>query len=230
MPAQNVDPGDILEVTIEGVNEGSPWAMVRHYVVDEATSGNEITGLIASTWEGSILTVVAPLLSEDWQAECLTITRVGPYLEPFPTVPAKARLKTMNPTFANFASPIVGGVSTDGIPNSSALVISLQTVEPGGRGRGRTYLCGIPEASTNGGRLLASLQDDFQNFGDQLAQTITNTGNTAAPVIFSRTSQNPLSSPPQATTEYYSRITEAVIKGNLGSQRRRRYRRNAFAS
>lgn len=104
----------------------------------------------------------------------------------------------------------------------------LNTDEVGPRNRGRSYLCGVPEASTNGGVLTVAAANGWNVLGEDLVRQISSGGNTVVPVIFSRTAYNPAADPPQAVTAYTSPITSFTLQGNIATQRRRRTRRSSF--
>lgn len=210
--AQPINEGDVLEVVAEGTNEGTPWAIVRHYLVSAVADAAALLDAVRAQWEETIFVDVQEHLTDKWQAECLSISRVAP--------------QPMNVFFVNFAAPIVGDVTTDGLPNQTAALCRLATDEVGARNRGRLYLCGIPEASSNGGLLtaaaLAALDTDFFQ---RVIDTISSAGNTAVPCIFSRTTYT--ANPAAPVANYTSAITGGGFVGNLAVQRRRRYRRNA---
>lgn len=212
--AQPINENDVMEIVIEGTNEGMPWAIVRHYLATAVTNPDSWLANLADHWQTTILGSVDNFLTDQWQAECLSISRVAP--------------QPRNVFFRNFAAPVVGDVTTDGVANQTAALIRLTTDEVGPRNRGRLYLCGIPEAATNGGLLTAAAIADLQtNFADLLFEAVTVAGDTATPCIFSRTAYNPAADPPQAASVYSSALTGAEVIGNLATQRRRRYSRNA---
>lgn len=215
------DTGDVLEVTVEGMNEGSPWALVRHYRVEDATTSASIAPAAKDKWEDDILPDMADELCDQWKAECITISRAapGPITNKFYPLTA-----------------IPGVITTDAVPNGSALVLRFNTTETGKRGRGRMYVPGLPEASTNAGLLLASKVAAWQAIGDKMHADLSGTGYNMTACVFSR--QTFLELPNNFTQAQYlaasgemcPSITECAVVGNLGSQRDRRYRRNVYGA
>lgn len=218
--SQQTASGDVLEAVIEGMNEGTPWAIVRHYLITGDGAVDDIAAAIASKWATVILPDLVAVLTDDWVAECFTCFRVAP--------------KPMSSWFFTFNPAQAGEVTTDGIPNGSACILRLTTDEVGARNRGRLFLCGIPEASTNGGCLTAAALTAIETATLHIQDVVTSGAITATPCIFSRSAYNippeeeggPVTHP-EDPADYTSVITNITVTANLGSQRRRRYRRDA---
>lgn len=226
--SQAIATNDVLECVIEGSNEGSPWAIVRHYIVTAVADNQGVLDAIASSWETSLLAAMQSELTDQWMAECLSISRVGPQIAPA-VAPHPTRFdNTRNVYFYSFAAPLVGSIATDGVPNGTALVGSLQTGLTGPSRRGRIYFCGLPEASTNGGVLLATKKAAWEGILNDIALEVSAGGNAVSPAVFSRTLFDPAADPVQATSAFAAPIESTVLRGNLGSQRGRRYRRSTF--
>lgn len=215
---QPIEQDDVLEVTLEGTNEQQPWALVRHYLAASVTAPQAFLDMLVDHFENVVLPAWQNVATTLWVAECISISRVAP--------------KPMNVYYKGFAPAIVGEVATDGLPPQSAAIVRLLTDEVGPRNRGRAYLCGVPEASTNGGVLLASVQADWQLIATALAATPVIAGDSAVPCIFSRTSYGPVNPQevPTAVNTYTSAITSGTLQGNIATQRRRRTKRNSFSS
>jgi len=207
---------DVLQITVEGEVEQQPWNLVRHYIVTQVTDVDTLLAMIDTYWETTILQLWEVAATDLWNAQCHTITRVAP--------------QPMNAHFHNYSPAVVGDVTTDGLPGMNAALVRLLTDEVGPRNRGRSYLSGVPEASTNGNVLLAANQAEWQAVADELKTTITDAANTVVPVIFSRTEYDPTAIPPQAATVYTSPITSAPLQGNIATIRRRRARRSTFSA
>lgn len=204
---------DILQVTIEGTNERHPWAWVSHYKVDAVSDPATHVDTLRA-YMVQLLGDLAANLTDEWVAECMKVARVAP--------------SPMGITFLDDGFPIPGTITTDGIPNQSAGVVRFGTDETGPSNRGRMYLNGIPEASTNGGQIRQVPADAIDG---SLAtnwlggyDVVTDIG---TPVVFSRTlyGTDPPGHPANVG-DYVSLITSVHIQRNLGVIRNRRYPRN----
>lgn len=212
--AQPINPDDVMYITVEGTNEGTPWAFTRYYLVTSVISVVNFCSMIADYYENVIIPAMAAELTDQWQAECASVGRVAPLnrnVEFFPW------------------TPIVGAIATDGTPNDNSVLLQFLSDEVGPRNRGRMYVPGLPEASSNGGLLLGTKQAAWDAIAEKFADILNDTAGAANPVIFSSTAYG--TDPPghpAAVTAYTAVITSCKVVGNLASQRRRRYRRNTF--
>lgn len=213
---QPINENDVLEVTMEGTVEQQPYAIVRHYLASAIADPEAFLTMLADFWEQTLAAAWQDIATDLWVAQCVSISRVAP--------------QPMNVFYRGFTPAVVGSIATDGLPPQSAVVIRLLTDEVGASNRGRCYISGIPEASTNGGVLLASVLAEFNDLRDRLIETVTDAGNTAVPCIFSRKLYNPAADPPQAVGAYTSAITSGTVQGNIATQRRRRTKRSSFSS
>lgn len=209
---------DVLEITVEGENEGTPWAAVRHYRISATLSNDDESDIVEAHWRTTILPAMAALLTDKWSAQCASVSRVAPVPRDVDFFPWTA---------------IPGEVTSDGVPNGTALVMKLRTNATGPRNRGRMYIPGLPEASTNAGLLTAAVRTAWDGVGALLAANIGTGGNTLVPVVFSRTNFLALPNPFNAAQYDNGESCSSIIVngqavGNLGSQRDRRYRRNTF--
>lgn len=212
---QPISANDVLQVVVEGMCEQRPWAMIRHYVVISTSSVVNHLAMIFDKWDTVFLTNLKALLTDKWTAECMSIHRVAPG-------PRNVFYRAFNPTHT-------GAITTDGVPNDTAAVVRLNTDEPGGRNRGRVYQPGIPEVQTDGGLMVFADAVALEGVYAFFKNNLTDTGEEAQNVIFSRTAYGgPLDTHPVDVHDYTSPITEIAVQGNLGSMRRRRRRRNAY--
>lgn len=218
--AKNWELNDILCATIEGDNEGTPWATVFHYhIATVGTDDKAAGGLVKDALVASWLTPLVAFLTDQWNYQCITITRVAP-------TPRGAEFFPLTET--------AGDVTTDGVPNGTSLVMRKVTDGATARTRGRIYLCGLPEAATNGGLLTAAAQANFDGLSAGMVAPITDDGYNIVPCVFSRAAFNEL--PNDFTEAAYEAaigdiqtpLDEIQSVGNLGSQRDRRRRRNTF--
>jgi len=213
------DVNDILEITAEGMNEGTPWAAIRHYKITAIGNANTVASDVAQFWETNFFAGLADELTTQWRAECVTISRVAP--------------APRNVEFFPFTA-IPGTIATDGVANATAFLYRFATAVVGSRGRGRMFVPGLPEEATNGGLVTAAAATDLQAVGDLLAQDIGAGGNNMEAVVFSRTTFNELANGftevayVAALGNIAPNITTVQVVGNLASQRDRRYRRNVL--
>lgn len=214
--AQPIAVDDVLEFTLEGSVEQQPWALVRHYLVQQVADPQALIDMIITQWVNTIVPAWAAVATDLWVCECLTISRVAP--------------GPRNPYYSQFVPAVTGDITTDGLPPTNAVVVRFTSDEPGRSQQGRCYLSGVPEASTNGGVLLASVKTDWDAVGDAIRSELNDSGNTVAPCIFSRTKYNPAADPPQAVSVYTALITDFATQGNIGTIRRRRTRRSSFSA
>jgi len=205
---------DVMEVVIEGQNEGMPWAIVRHYLVVSIADSDLISTQLSTFIQTSILNDMDADLTDQWQAECLSISRVAP--------------QPRNVDFFAFAAPIVGDITSDGVPNQTALLVRLTSAVTGPRGRGRIYICGLPESSTDGGLLTTDVKATWDANALTWSSNSDGAGGDLHPCIFSRTAYGPGPTHPADVNDYVAVIDGAFVVGNLAQQRRRRYKRNAF--
>lgn len=211
---------DVMQIVVEGTNEGTPFAIVRHYYVSVLGTG-EPEAILKDFWVSDIIPLWQALLTDKWQVECITVSRAAP--------------GPRNPAFYPLTA-MVGEITTDGVPNGTALLYKLLTDETGARARGRLYLCGLPESATNAGLLLGTQETSFGAVGAKLMEVVSDSGNELAPCIFSRAEFNDL--PADFTQAQYEaavgeiapQITDVLVIGNLASQRDRRPRRNTFGA
>lgn len=214
---QPIALNDVLQVTLEGSVEQQPWALVRHYRVVDVSDPEVLLQAIADYFKDILCDLTwKEVATTLWSAECVTITRVAP--------------QPMNAFFYSFSPAVVGNISTDGLPGMNAAIGRLTTDAVGASRRGRCYLSGVPEASTNGNVLLASVHDAWEAVVEKLATAIAVTTDEAHPCIFSRTLYNPAAAPPQDVSEYSADITGYQLQGNIATQRRRRAKRSTFSS
>jgi len=211
MPQPVVDD-DVLQVVVEGTNETTPWAWVSHWVVNSVADTEDLLSAITSHIIGSFLGPLADLLTDQWRAECMSIGRVAP--------------QPMNVLLQTASFPIVGEVTTDGIPNTSSVVVRLSTDETGPRNRGRMFLCGVPEAATDGGLITSTFATALEAIMPGLIAAVSSGGNSASMSIFSRTAYGPGPTHPAAVADYTSPITDFDVQFNLATIRRRRRRRS----
>jgi len=207
---------DVLQVTVEGTNERQPWAWVFHLKVTACLNAVDLIAAVVS-YTQTILAALKAELTDEWQAECVKVSRVAP--------------QPMGVIYNGFDPPEVGAVTTDGVPNQAAAVIRMQTDEPGASNRGRMYLCGIPEASTDGGQLTATPRNNIDDAMDtNFLPGFSVAGNSAVPVVFSRSlyGTDPPGHPANVD-DYTALITDCNTQYNLGVIRNRRYPRNAVA-
>lgn len=211
---------DVLQIVIEGMNEGTNWALVRHYHVGVISDNETIADNVSAFWQNDILPAMQALLTDQWTAQCGTVSRAGPY--------------PRTPEFSDFGAGITGAVATDGVPNGSALLLKFTTDTPTARGRGRMYVPGLPEAATNAGRLLAASQAAWDAVAALIKTNIVVDGNTIAPCVYSRTAHGAL--PNLFTQQQWIDAEEsispimsnAIVIANLASQRDRRAKRQVF--
>lgn len=213
---QPINENDVLEVVVEGTNELTPWAWVSHWMVNTVSTPLDFLSALSTFIKTTWLDNVKELLTDDWQAECLSISRVAP--------------QPMNVYFDGSDFPKVGEVATDGIPNTSAVVIRFTTDEIGPRRRGRMYLPGWAEANTNGGLITPTPTATLDGFLSGLIAGMSDGGESANLCIFSRTAYNPAADPPQAASVYAAAVTAYDVQYNLGTIRRRRSPRSTPAS
>jgi len=214
--AQPVSVDDVLEITLEGSVEQQPWALVRHYIVTAVASPQACIDALITKFVNEIVPAWKVCATDLWVCECLTVSRVAP--------------KPRNPYFSQFVPAVEGDVTTDGLPPQNAVVIRLTSDEPGRSFQGRNYYSGVPEASTNGGVLLASVESVWNNLGSLLIEAIADGGNGLSPCIFSRTLYNPAADPPQAVEAYTAIVTGFSVQGNIATQRGRRTKRSSFSA
>jgi len=214
--AQPIAVNDVLELTLEGSIEQQPFALVRHYLVTGVTSATDMEDAIITHWVNTLIPKWKELATSLTVFECMTISRVAP--------------GPRNPYYTQFVPAVVGDISTDGLPPMNAVLCRLTSDEPGRRNQGRAYLVGCPEASTNGGVLLASVEADWNELAEYIKTPIASAGNDPSPVIFSRTNYNPAADPPQAVTVYTAVITGAAVQGNIATIRNRRTKRSSFSA
>jgi hypothetical protein len=208
---------DVLQVTAEGVNERFPWAWVSHWratgVTDAVSHGTALLLYVKA-----LITDFAIRLTDEWQCECLKLSRVAPS-------PMGIRF------YSDDDFPIVGSVVTDGVPNQSCAVGRMQSDEVGASNRGRIYLCGIPEVETDGGQLTNAEKVALDaHFLSNFIPGYSQAGDVGLPVIFSRTlyGTDPPGHPINAD-DYTATITAVDFQYNLGVIRNRRYPRNSQA-
>lgn len=212
--AQSWDVGDILQATICGVNEGTPFNVVMHFRIKQADTDGVLCDDLRQFIETNILPNIAAEQTDKciWQA--IYFSRVAPTVR--------------NVEYITFTTPIPGTVTTDGLPNGVACVIRAASDDVGPSARGRVYMCGIPEASSNGGLLVAArraaIESAWQAFLGDIAM---GSGNTVTWCVFSRTQWGPAGGAHPVVTPYWHIITSVSVQGNLGSQRRRRFPTNA---
>lgn len=214
--SQPINVDDVLELVVEGSCEQQPWALVRHYRVASTTGPDATIDALITFWVNTLIPAWEAVAHSLWVAECMTVFRSAP--------------QPRNAYFTQFVPAVVGDITTDGLPPQNAVLVRLQSDEVGARCRGRAYLTGCPEASTNGGVLLASVQNDWQTVGDYLSSNITDGGDSLIPCVFSRTNYNPAADPPQAVTAYTADITASSLQGNIATIRRRRTKRSSFSA
>lgn len=214
--AQPIAVDDVLELTLEGSIEQQPWALVRHYIVTAVTNPQTLIDVIITQWVNEIVPAWAEVATDLWVVECLTVSRVAP--------------GPRNPYYSQFVPAVTGDITTDGLPPQNAVVVRLNSDEPGRSQQGRSFLCGVPEASTNGGVLLASVEDAWTAVANAIAAPVSGGGQGASPCIFSRTKYNPEADPPQAVGLYTAVITAAQVQGNIATQRGRRTKRSSFSA
>jgi len=205
---QPLAANDVLQLVFEGTNETVPWAWVSHWMVDAAEAPQTFLDGLIDYIVQEFWTNAAPILTDQWRVECVSVGRVAP--------------QPMNIYFSTADLPVVGEVTTDGIPNTSAVVVRFTSEEPGARNRGRMYLCGLPEAATNGGLLGATDRTALQNLYAGLIEPYNSGLDAGHMVIFSRTAYNPAADPPQAPGVYTADVTDVSVQYNLGTIRRRR--------
>jgi len=208
---QPINVDDVLEVTAEGVNEGVNFAIVRHFLVVACASPSALLTAIHTSWETTIAISLSSVCTDKWEMQCTSISRVAP--------------TPMNVSFHNFASPVVGDINSDAVPNQAAVLVRLLTSEVGARNRGRVYLCGCPEADTNAGRLTATGLGLWQSAAAVFGSNIDDSaGNIATPCIFSRTQY--AANPAAAASTYTAVIDSIAVQANIAVIRRRRYPRS----
>lgn len=208
---QPINADDVLEMTIEGVNEGVPWALVRHCLVTACADTDALLTMLHTWIEGSLCVSLASVSTDKWAAQCATIGRVAP--------------APMNLSFNNFTAEVVGDITTDGVPNQAAVLARLLSSELGPRNRGRAYLCGCPEADTNAGRLTVTGLGLWQTAANEIkAAQDDGNGNMVSQCVFSRTQY--AVNPAAAVTAYTAVIDTVQVQANLAVVRRRRYPRS----
>lgn len=212
---QAITADDVMEVTVEGTNETTPWAWVRHYIATTVATTVGWENALLDYFAATILAALDDCTTSDCKIECISLGRVAP--------------KPRNVTFQAYDPISVGDITSDGVPNGSAVLIRLNTDEVGARNRGRCYMVGCAESHTDGGILNADGKVAWDIFAATLDNVITASGNVCTPCVFSRTAYNPDAEEAQPVGDYTSIITSAVVQGNLASQRRRRRKRSTFA-
>lgn len=199
---------DIMQCVVQGTNAGTPWAWVSHWKVNSSTGADSWLGQLATHIASGYLGVINTLMTDQWSADCMTVTRVAP--------------NEMNAWFYNAGFPYDGTVATDPLPNTNAVVVRFTTDEPGARNRGRQYLCGLPEASATGGLVNASIVTTLNTIYGILTAGFSVTGNAGSMVIFSRTAYGPGPTHPPDVADYTSVVTGYNVQYNLGTIRNRR--------
>jgi len=103
-----------------------------------------------------------------------------------------------------------GGAANGAVPNEVAAIVHWQTAQPGGSGRGRSYLTLFPAAYVAGGRLTTTANTNISALATQLKTSFTDQGISWQLRMYSRllSTMYPIS----------SFVTDILV----GTQRRRR--------
>lgn len=143
--------GDILQIQHRGTLHEQRVVNTYYYFVGAGDAGAPTTGYaaLASQFNADVLALLQPLVCAEWMDWILRVRRITPS----PAV------------FVDFAAaPNSGGVVTDSLPSTDAVVVSRRTNEIGPANRGRVYIPGIPEASVQTSELTPAAHADFVVF------------------------------------------------------------------
>lgn len=196
---------DIYRVSIEGELDGQLCVVTGHYA--ETLAGTETPDILSSSIAGSVQAQwrlsMLPLLSVSYEYHRTVVNQIQPVVGVHSFVVPDA--------------PSFGQVVGDSLPGTVAVVVTKITLTPGRSGRGRSYIPGIPESISVGGRVQAGSIGDF---GTALAASFPDitsvNGNVLEWVVYSKT--------PVPT---WHRIISTRPNRVLGNQRRRRIGRGA---
>lgn len=128
MPFQAVP--NVAQCRVEGRQDGQLTINDLYFEI----SGGGITPVNIATLAAALATwataALAPLASVDWSSSRVTAVDLGSPTGAIAVADATA----------------VGGVGTEAAPNNVAACVSLRTAQAGRSGRGRNYVCGVPNA------------------------------------------------------------------------------------
>jgi hypothetical protein len=131
MPPVPAAQGDMVQLRIIGMQEGTETNNVLHFVA--ATANDDIESRLVLAYAECFVPMMIPRLSNLWRLVKIKWKRVSPTLGPeYETIPP---------------GELVGQAAGSAYPTFVAALASIHTLQGGRSHRGRNYMAGIPESA-----------------------------------------------------------------------------------
>lgn len=157
---------------------------------------------LALTFRTNVMPSWYDAVSTEWKHVGVRAQKVWPDLGPFDQIPGIA--------------PFQGELLGDALPSTVAAVFTKRTDTPRARGRGRTYIAGLPETGQSNSVIAAAQMLLLETLRDNLAEELVGGEANYLPIILSNSAVPPEIAPVTRP------ITRIEIQDILGTQRRRR--------
>jgi len=190
---------DVYQLSADYKVRGEYCTQVFHYRESVECTDDVPAQSLAEAFAAVIIPEWAALVSSQLEFACLYCRRIRP---------------TSGIAYTHLITT-PGGVASEAIPSSSALVMSVLTNLATRRGRGRSYFGGLPETSQAGGSLESTVLADWQALGTLLLDPVLGSGGDTGEWVWGVYSRSAVAI--QDALTY-------VVRTNLAQQRGRRQR------
>lgn len=148
---------DVYEVDMVGALLGQRVINVFHTKEIIASTAPIPARSVGAAWKVEIWPTLRPAISIDYILECIYVRRIFP---------------TFGIPYLTVVNPAEGGsINVDAIPGNASAVITFYTELASKSGRGRKYICGIPESKQGCGLLTPDEVALLETFAEEFALT-----------------------------------------------------------